>query len=777
MKKFLSFSFQHKVILVLLLFMNVPFFLTGYMAKNLTERTILQEKESKLLALAQVLNARLDSGGYEAILEGAGAQYADREEKIRVLNEALKSVSDEVGESAPGLGVGYYSRDLDAILTYGPSASFGENVGRSIPQDHPGRIVMRTNKPLVSSGTMVRGDILNAMQPVERNGKVIGYIWANELSTDITEQLQAMARNIFMVMLLCFLLTVGILILLSRRTIRDVDRIIKGVREMRSDLTRRIPETGGELGEVARSINAMAEDVGRATEESRRAVSVLQSVMANVDAAIYVCEPHSKTLVYANDYLCKMLGRENVVGKSCYGVLQGGSEPCSFCPQKQLFDEQGNPIFTPVRWEMHNPILNRDFLITDRLVTWHDGRLLHMEVATDVTERNALAMAEAANLAQRDFLARMSHEIRTPMNGVLGMTHLAMQANPPPAQLEYLKKIQASATLLLGIINDILDFSRIEAGKLTTEKSTFSLHEMVDNIRELILPRIEEKGLKLSVTMDGSVPEYALGDGLRLSQVLLNLLGNAAKFTLKGFVSLRMSARQLPGEKLRLDCEVRDSGIGMSEEQQRGLFKPFSQADISTSRKFGGTGLGLSISKALVELMNGEIRVSSEADKGSAFSFFVELEPAADTDKFKEKKEKPWENVHYDGDRLLLVEDNEINQEIARAILMDLGFQVDVAPNGQEGVAAFLARNYALIFMDVRMPVMDGLEATRRIRASHKHDASTVPIIAMTANAMQEDRVATKEAGMNGHIAKPVDVSELKSVLYQWLWLGEVKRF
>ena len=769
MKKFLSFSFQHKVILVLLLFMNVPFFLTGYMATNLTETTILQEKESKLLALAQVLDIRLDPGGYDAILEQTGAQYAGREEKIHVLNGALKEITDEVGAAAPGLGVGYYSRDLDAILTYGPSASFGDNVGKTIPQDHPGRIVMRTNEPLVRFGTMVRGDILNAMLPIERKGRVIGYIWANELTTDITQQLRTMARNIFLVMLLCFLLTVGILFLLSRRTIRDVDLIIKGVREMRSDLSQRIPETGGDLGEVARSVNAMAEDIDRATEESRRAVSVLQSVMANMDAAIYVCEPQSKTLVYANDYLCKMLGREDLTGQRCYEVLQNNTEPCSFCPQKQLFDERGNPISTPVRWEIHNKVIDRDFLVTDRLVTWHDGRLLHMEVATDVTERNALAMAEAANRAQRDFLARMSHEIRTPMNGVLGMTHLAIQANPPPIQLEYLKKIQASATLLLGIINDILDFSRIEAGKLTTEKRTFSLHEMVDNIRELILPRTEEKGLKFNVTMDKSVPEYAVGDGLRLSQVLLNLLGNAAKFTLKGSVSLRMGARQLPDGKLRLDCEVRDTGIGMSEEQQKALFKPFSQADSSTSRKFGGTGLGLSISKALVEIMGGIINVSSETDKGSSFSFFVELDPAGSGGKLKENKEKLWENARYDGHRLLLVEDNEINQEIARTILTELGAQVDVAENGEEGVAAFLARNYALIFMDVRMPVLDGLEATRRIRASHKHDATTVPIIAMTANAMQEDREATKNAGMNGHIAKPMDVNELKSVMFQWL--------
>jgi CheY-like chemotaxis protein len=356
------------------------------------------------------------------------------------------------------------------------------------------------------------------------------------------------------------------------------------------------------------------------------------------------------------------------------------------------------------------------------------------------------------------------------MNGVLGMTHLALQSDPPPAQLEYLKKIQSSASLLLGIINDILDFSRIEAGKLTVEKQIFNMHEVVDNIRELILPRIKEKGLEFRVNLDDSLPEYVVGDSLWLSQVLLNLLGNAAKFTLDGVVSFDMKATPLPSGKLRLDCAVRDSGIGMSTEQQMALFKPFSQADSSTSRKFGGTGLGLSICKALVTLMGGSISVSSEEGKGSVFSFFVELE-SVDSLPCQGEAALPhlWENVRYDGYRFLLVEDNVINQEISHAILSELGAEVDIAGNGKEAVQAFLDKDYSLILMDVRMPVMDGIEATRRIRASSKHDALSVPILAMTANAMQEDREASKNAGMDGHIAKPIDLRELKSALFHRL--------
>ena len=771
MKKLFSLSFQHKVFLAFLLLMNLPFLLTGYMASSLTQTMILEEKKSKLIALAHILDTRLDPGGYDALLKKNGVENASREEKIAVLNRELITVTDEVGESSPGLGVGYYSRELDAIITYGPK-EFHDNVGVSIPADHPGRLVMGDNMVLVRSGTMVRGDIMNAMIPIARHDKVIGYIWANELTSDVTAQIGAMTRNIIVVMVLCFGVTFCLLLLLSRRTVRDVDSIISGLRLMRADITRRIPSSGGELGEVANSINAMADGIEQANKETSRAISVLKSVMSNVQATVYVCDPATKTVIYANEHLCALLGRENIEGEQCYAAIHGFTSPCSFCPQKLLFEENGEPQAAPVQWEMHNTLMQRDFIATDRLVTWHDGRLLHMEVGTDITERKALALAEAANQAQRDFLARMSHEIRTPMNGVLGMTRLAMQADPPPAQMEYLKKIQSSASLLLGIINDILDFSRIEAGKLAIEKHPFNLHDMVENIKELILPRVQEHGLRLNADVDPSVPTFAVGDELRLSQVLLNLLGNASKFTLEGSISLRMTAaHQEDGGAFRLVCEVSDTGIGMSMEQQDALFSPFTQADASTSRKFGGTGLGLSISKALVELMGGEISLSSEPGCGSTFTFFIPLDPFTGNPEDLEESDG-LADVRYDGHTFLLVEDNSINQEIALAILTEIGARVDVANNGEEGVAAFLQRDYSLILMDVRMPVMDGLEATRAIRSSGKHDAQTVPIIAMTANAMLEDRQVSREAGMNGHVAKPIDLAELTTVLQQKLKSG-----
>ncbi|MDL2268205.1 response regulator, partial [Desulfovibrio sp. OttesenSCG-928-G15] len=594
----------------------------------------------------------------------------------------------------------------------------------------------------------------------------IGYTWANELTTGVSDQLAANARNFLFLMGGCFLLTFAMLLLFARRTMRDMDVIIRGVLAMRSDFGKRITGVQGELGRVADSINEMAEDVNRANEETKRAVFVLQQVMNKLDATVYVSDQETHTLVYVNEYLRKTLGDEELVGKPCYEALYGSSQPCESCPQKYLVDEKGKPSLSPYRSEVYNPSTGRNFLITARLVPWHDGRMHYMEVGTDVTDRKALAVAEAANLAQRDFLARMSHEIRTPMNGVLGMTRLAIQASPPPEQLVYLKKIQSSASLLLGIINDILDFSKIEAGKLTIEDHVFSPRESVENIRELILPRAQENNLELVVELDDSVPAYINADGLRLSQILLNLMGNATKFTLQGSVTLRMRLVAQEDRLPRLECSVTDTGIGMTPAEVQGLFRPFTQADGSTSRKFGGTGLGLSISKALVELMGGEITVGSQQGEGSTFAFYI---PVSVVDEQADEilpHDQPWRDTTFEGCRLLLVEDNEINREIAQACFEELGAKVDVAENGQKGLEAFLDTDFDLIFMDVRMPVMDGLEATRQIRASDKHDAKTVPIVAMTANAMKEDREASQQAGMDAHIAKPFEMLEIKRVLY-----------
>ncbi|GHV52913.1 hypothetical protein FACS1894216_09910 [Synergistales bacterium] len=762
------FSFQGKVFFILFLFMLAPSCVVWYGVNKVTKNALSEEKQGNLMSLAKILDASLGDRDYNDILRERGAENAAREEKIRVLNEELYKITDDVAASSHELGVGYYSRELDAIITYGPSSQYADMVGKPVAPDHKGRAAMNAGKPDVMTGTMARGNIMNAILPIERHGEVIGYIWANELQTDIEKNFRNITRTVSALMIISCALTMACMFVFTRRTVNDIDTLIHGVDSMKKDMSFRIKRMPGELGEVAGSINSMAAGISRAAEETNRAVSVLRGIMRNIDTAILVCDPSTKKIVYVNEYVGKFLKDGDVEGKLCYKVLYGRDDVCGDCPQANMFDGDSNPIFRDFRREVHNPIMGRDFLATDRLITWPDGRILHLELGADITERKALLHAEASNAAQKEFLARMSHELRTPMNGVLGMTRLAIQHSPPPKQFEYLEKIQSSATLLLGIINDILDFSKIEAGKIEIEHISFSIRAMVENIRELIMPRMDERNLELIIDIDGSVPEFGIGDKLRFSQILLNLIGNASKFTTEGSVTLTMSASLMETGDIRIGCEVRDTGIGMTEEQMSNMFKPFTQADNSTARKFGGTGLGLSISKALVILMGGEIGVKSELGKGSVFFFHIVLGQSFEAEKGFEALDENVGARRYDGCKFLLVEDNEINQEIASAILVDeLGASIDIAKNGEEGVRFFLERDYALILMDIRMPVMDGIEATVMIRRSDKHDASAVPIIAMTANAMREDMEETAAVGMNGHISKPIDVNELKNAIFR----------
>ena len=644
-------SIQGRIIGILIIFMTIMLLMSIYTTRYMSQVVMTREKEGKLLGIAEYMDRKLGEGDYDDIIADANAESASKEEKVAVLNQALREMTDEVSSLYSGLGVGFYSLDLDSIITYGPSESFADTIGTPIAQTHPGRTVMAQNKPEVRQGTMVRGNIMNAMYPIVRAGRVIGYAWANELTTDIEKEYIDTTARLNMFIIAFFMLTILCAVLLSRRLVRDVDKIVSGSKAMRFDLSKRIENVGGELGDVAASINEMAEHIEKTSKE-----------------------------------------------------------------------------------------------------------------------HEALLLAEAANKAQRDFLSRMSHEIRTPMNGVIGMARLAMQAKTHENSLEYVKKIQSSATLLLGIINDILDFSKIEAGKFELENHPFAIKEVAENIGELIMPRTEEKKLKLTIDIDESVPYMVNGDSQKLSQVLLNLLGNAVKFTSQGGVSLSISAEATGEKTVKLKCDVGDTGIGISQEQIGLLFKPFSQADSSTVRVYGGTGLGLSISNAFVKLMGGEINVTSTPGKGSVFSLYVLMETHAGEKPAADKTERREDN-RYDELHVLIAEDNEINREVALAVLSELGMDIDFAENGQEAVDSYKENKYDLIFMDIRMPVMDGLEATRQIRAieASTSDAPHIPIIAMTANAMQEDRLAGREAGMDGHISKPLDMAEIENELYNVL--------
>ena len=530
-------------------------------------------------------------------------------------------------------------------------------------------------------------------------------------------------------------------------------------------------------------------DIAWDITERKRAVQILREseekfrlAFDNANTGMCLVDLQGK-LVQVNDKMCVIFGYEKRELESMtvndlavpedvalspeyiHQAVEGTGDYKRF--EKRYYHRQGHIIHALVASSLVRDVQSQPLYFISQVEDISERKRYEQDL------RQARDAAESANRAKSELLANMSHEIRTPMNAVIGLTHLALKTDLTPKQQDYLRKIQSSGQALLGLINDILDLSKIEADRLDLEQIPFSLEATLDKIATIVSQKAEEKGLNLFFHRDPATPRCLLGDPLRLGQILLNLVNNAVKFTDQGEVGVSVTLAARAGDRVRLHFAVSDTGIGLQPAQQARLFEAFCQADGSITRRYGGTGLGLAISRKLAALMGGEISVESSPGIGSTFTvtlpFTVDLITGEAEDIIPSSASADPPTTTLVGTRVLLVEDNDINQQVAQEILEGFGLTVEIAGDGCAAVELLRVdpTRYAVVLMDLQMPEMDGFEATRIIRETLR--ISELPIIAMTARALEDERRHCLACGMNDHVAKPIDPPILLAVLSRWL--------
>ena len=756
-------------------------------------------------------------------------------------------------------GVNAARLDMNVLWQYVQDMSFGESNRTYIVTDR-GRIIAHPEADLVLANASLAGrpeysafvespdDQWSGTYVNFQGDRVIGamtllpgtrWIAVSEIpASQATVVLRQMLLLAIVVTLLFTLLTrVSTASILYRLLFRPLEQIRAGVERIgQGQLNHRIHYHGrAELQDVATAFNNMAErlaerDVQIAARTGALAAEVTERKRA--EAALVAAQARLQHLVSESPVTIFCVGTEppfaptfysanseNIYGYSAKTMISTPDfwwnhvhpDDRSAIEQETQQALRDGSAMTEYRF-LHGSGSYRWMHEELRLVRGPDGNPLEFVgscINIDDRKQMEVELARAHQEALRasrlksDFLATISHEIRTPMNGIVGMTELLGATPLTEDQRESLEIIGRSADALLTIINDILDLSKIEAGMLDLNEEQFSVRNVVNDVVNLLALGAQNKGLVLAANVSEEVPSLCLGDPFRLRQVLINLVGNAIKFTEQGSVSITVDLKPQPAStdsSMAVHFEVIDTGKGLTQAEISRLFTPFTQLDASAARRHGGTGLGLAISSSLVEMMGGEIGVTSQPRKGSSFWFWMPLKPVSDD---ASQDETPGqvrgEDLVYDYGQsvrpapsqrravtgsapaivgghpaVLLVEDNLVNQKVALRQLQKLGYTADVAVNGREAVEAVLQENYAVVLMDCQMPEVDGFEATRMIRAAERRNRRHTPIVAMTANAMEGDREACLAAGMDDYMPKPIRMEELDKILHRWS--GDVRQ-
>jgi PAS domain S-box-containing protein len=628
-------------------------------------------------------------------------------------------------------------------------------------------------------------EVFHYSHPFQYSGIDWGWIHIGLSLKKFNSDIGSMYRRTSLLALLC--LTVGIFVafLFARKLTNPISALALTTELVaRGDLTARADiRTGDELEHLGLSFNSMTEALQKSQRDIVSSREYTENIIGSMNDALIVMTPEG-IIEQVNRATLALLGYEEkeLLGAPICQVLacDSGPEDEGKSPGNiariisQGFVSNMETTYRARNGELIPVIFSASVMYGTRSTV--QGIVC---VALDITERKcaeealrlAKDAAETANHAKSQFLANMSHEIRTPMNGVLGMLDLLLDSKMAESQLRLARMAHGSAEKLLEVINDILDFSKIEAGRLKLLPADFNVRELVNDVREIFLVKAQKKGILLSTAIDGNVPDTLHGDTLRLRQVLVNLLGNALKFTDAGEVFLHVSLVEDSGSNLTIRFNVRDTGQGIDATTLPHIFEAFSQADASMARRHEGTGLGLAISKQLVEMLGGSIGVETALGKGSLFWFTVQLSrsisPLEQKDFVRVRKNLPEIEPVTRQLRILLAEDNPVNQEVGKLVLECLNCLVDVVDDGAIAVESVFRNSYDLVFMDCQMPEVDGYEAAKTIR-QREEAGHHIPIVALTAHALEGDRELCLAAGMDDYLSKPFNSEQIAAILRKW---------